>query len=89
MNDYSGYENHSTQLQIVRTHLLSGGSITSMEAFLEFWITRLSAIIHILRKKEKLPIETIRKLGNGNKWWGEYRIPPDKLKEARQAASGK
>lgn len=40
-----------TQIQMVLDVLKSGDSITSMEAFNEFGITRLSSIIYDLRKK--------------------------------------
>ena len=89
MNVKLKLKNQSTQRQVIRNHLFSGGTITTMEAFGKYGITRLSAIIHVLRVKEKIPIETIRIQGNGHKWWGLNRIPPAKLKEARRAASDK
>ncbi len=79
----------NTQRQIIRKHLLSGGTITTIDAFSKYGITRLPAIIHVLRQKEKIPIETIRIQGDGHKWWGLNRIPPAKLKEVRRAASDK
>lgn len=63
----------------VKIHLKSGKAITSMEAFYEYKITRLAAIIYILRVKEKIPIETIRVKGRGKKWWAVYVILPTKL----------
>ena len=78
-----------TQRQVIRRHLCAGGTITTMEAFKQHGITRLPAIIHILRVKEKIPVETIRIQGDGHKWWGLNRIPPAKLKEAGRAASDK
>ncbi len=89
MNHKSKLNHLKSQRQIIRSHLLAGESITSMEAFEEHGITRLPAIIHTLREYEKIPIETIRIQGKGNKWWGLNQIPPAKLKEARQAVNGK
>ena len=49
-----------TQLDKVRTHLIEEGSITPMEAF-GFGITRLAALIHILRG-EGMKITTTREV---------------------------
>lgn len=46
-----------TQKEAVLMTLRERGSITSWEAFQDWGITRLSAIIYDLRKKEELPIE--------------------------------
>lgn len=46
-----------TQLTTVRNHLEEHGSITSYEAINRYGITRLSAVIFLLRK-EGLPIYT-------------------------------
>jgi|GEM_PF-4203886 hypothetical protein len=77
-----------SQKDKIRDHLLSGEGITSIDAFSDHWITRLSAIIHILKKKEKIPIVKfiVRK---GKKRWALYMIQPDKLEEVRQAVYGK
>ena len=71
----------NSQKFLIQNHLLDGHSISSMEAFEEFKITRLAAIIHILRAKLKIPIETIRMSGAHNKRWAIYRIPPSLLKK--------
>ena len=73
-----------SQKDKIRDHLLSGDGITSMDAFLEYQITRLASIIHILKNKEKIPI--IRRIvRKGKKWWVLYMIQPDKLEKVRQA----
>lgn len=52
-----------TQREEVRNHLTEFGNITSWEAFMDYGITRLSAIIHKLRHDEGMGIgsETITK----------------------------
>lgn len=46
-----------TQLLKVKEHLLNNGSITSLDAFKQYGITRLAAIIYKLRAT--MPIKTI------------------------------
>lgn len=62
-----------TQEQIVLNHLRKYGSITSMDAFSKYQITRLSSAIHILRHKHGYKIsmtyETSKKYG---KPYGRY-----------------
>lgn len=41
----------NTQRKAVMTHLQEKGSITSMEAFQLYGVTRLSSIIHTFRKQ--------------------------------------
>lgn len=41
----------NTQTNIVLFHLIQHGSITSMEAFTDYGITRLSAAVFTLRKR--------------------------------------
>lgn len=48
----------TTQIEVVKNHLMNYGSITSMEAFFKYRITRLASVIHVLRK-QGLDIETI------------------------------
>lgn len=48
-----------TQKDRVVRHILDFGSISSFEAFREYGITRLSAIIYILRHDEMMPIKAI------------------------------
>ena len=47
-----------TYYEAVKNHLEDKGSITSKEAFERYGITRLSAVIHYLRNKEGMPIES-------------------------------
>lgn len=81
-------KNGKSQKEKILKHLLSGDGITSMDAFWEHQVTRLASIIHILRRKEKIPIVTLI-VRKGKKWWALYKIPPDKLKEVRRAVYGK
>jgi hypothetical protein len=79
----------NTQISQVAEHLLSGNSITALEAVMEYGILRLSAIICDLRKKYKIPIITFMKQGTGKTRWGVYSIPPAELKEVRRAINFK
>ena len=60
-----------TQASMVREHLLSGKTLTPLEALADFRCYRLSAVIYDLRK-EGLPIET-KIMGNG---FARYYIEP-------------
>ena len=48
-----------TQKKVILDHLMKGGSITQREAFNQFNITRLSAIIYYLRKNFKIMDERV------------------------------
>ena len=48
-----------TQRERVLRHIEDFGSISSLEAFREYGITRLSAVIWLLRHEDELPIESI------------------------------
>lgn len=47
-----------TKLEKVKEHLLSGKSLTGLDALKLFGSYRLAAIIHNLRKKENMNIHT-------------------------------
>jgi hypothetical protein len=49
-----------TQADAVLDHLLQFGSITSIEAIDNYKITRLSAVIHNLRHRDGIKIDTER-----------------------------
>lgn len=60
-----------SQEQIVLSHLKKYGSITSMEAFSRYTITRLAAVVFVLRKDHE--IETVMRYRNG-KQYAEYYL---------------
>lgn len=60
-----------SQEQIVLKHLKKYGSITSMEAFSRYTITRLAAVVFVLRKEHE--IETVMRYRNG-KQYAEYYL---------------
>lgn len=66
-----------TQTQAVLDVLKSGDSISSMEAFSEFGITRLSAIIFRLRQKgydiDSEDVETTNRFG-GKVRYARYKL---------------
>lgn len=51
-----------TQASAVLAHIEANGSITSMEAFECYGVTRLSSIIHSLRRRHGLRITTVDRL---------------------------
>lgn len=51
-----------TQINDVLKHLQEKGSITSMDAFYDYGVSRLSAIIYVLRSREYI-IDTIIEKG--------------------------
>lgn len=60
-----------SQEKIVLNHLREYGSITSMDAFSRYTITRLAAVIFVLRKD--YDIETVMRYRNG-KPYAEYHL---------------
>ena len=54
-----------SQETVVLNHLKRYGTITSMEAFSKYQITRLSAIVHTLRHKRGYDIQTLMVYKNG------------------------
>lgn len=50
--------NKDTQVKQVLRRMQETGSISSMEAFTEFCITRLAAVIHIIRHSLGIDVET-------------------------------
>jgi|MTBAKSStandDraft_1061840.scaffolds.fasta_scaffold51058_2 hypothetical protein len=78
---------HETQKKIILIILLEGGEITAREATRDLEIYRLAAVIHFLRRKNKVPIVTIlvRKYKNGKIIrYAKYRIPHEELEEQRE-----
>ena len=79
---------YQTQKAIVKNELLAGKSITQKEAIENYGIYALSPRISDLRN-EGMQIETKHESRKGGGFYARYRIPPDELEEARQAAYGK
>jgi len=64
-----------SQWQIVKMHLEIHGSLTSWEAIQLYRITRLSAIIFILKNEQGIDIDTIRmRTESENKSYAKYII---------------
>ena len=61
-----------TQTQTILTHLKEHGSIDTMTAIKEYWITRLSAHIKILRE-QGFKIVSVW-VTDGKKNWVDYRM---------------
>lgn len=61
-----------TQLNCIKNHLLVSGSITSLQAFENYGVTRLSAIIFKLRKSgydiSSIRMQTTNRYGNNTNY---------------------
>lgn len=62
-----------TQVECVRVYLENNGSLTSLEAFTRWHITRLSAIIYRLRKRG-YNISTIMKTSDEGGYSSTYAV---------------
>lgn len=74
-------ETLDTQGKIVKAHLERNGSITSMEAFRKYNITRISAIIYTLRHSGmKIETERVNKKNKEGKVmnYGIYHLVKEK-----------
>lgn len=75
-----------TQKQRVKEHLEAFGSITDLEAFNDYRIRRLAAVIFLLRNDDPpMDIETEWKKGK-NKFgektrWGKYTLKKPEMKQ--------
>ncbi len=65
-----------TKISDVYNYLSTGREITSMQAFVMFKATRLSAIIHVLRKRGHNIVSNNR-VENGVRFSSYQLIPPD------------
>ena len=66
-------ERDMTQNEIILWHLRERGSITNMEAFAEYNITRLSGRIHELRQ-QGCKITTTKEKARNGAIYGVYRL---------------
>ena len=62
-----------TQLEQVKLHLEECNTITSWEAIQKYHITRLAAVIYILRNDYKMQINSDWGTNDGKKWV-EYKL---------------
>ena len=62
-----------SQLNKIKDHLKWEDSITSWDAIQKFGITRLASIIHILRTKHQMNIQSKNIVSDGQNWV-EYRL---------------
>lgn len=66
-----------SQRDIVLSHMIDYGSITSIEAFSDYKITRISAVIFDLKNKDKINILMNREkidVDGKRKWFGRYTL---------------
>ena len=60
-----------SQKQKVISYIRKHGSITSVEAFKDLGVTRLSAIIYYL-KEDGFKIDSVTEVGNNGTHWSKY-----------------
>jgi len=73
MKDEPKVEPKMSQTQMVMSHLVKRGSITSWQAIEEYRITRLSAVIHSLRNSHGMNIQSTL-ITNGRKKYTIYTL---------------
>ena len=66
----------NTQVKTVKAHLMAYRTITSWEAITKYRITRLSAVIYILKNDHQMHISSST-VSKGKKSWAEYRFMPE------------
>jgi len=71
-----------TQKQQVLNHLKTKGSITSADAIVNYWITRLAEYIRLLRRDGE-NITSVWEIGERGKKWVRYRWKPSRKKAAK------
>lgn len=54
-----GQDDYETQARIVLKHLQAGKSITSIESFSKWKVTRLSAVIFVIQRKMLIPVNSV------------------------------
>lgn len=62
-----------TKKEMVEEHLITNGSITSLEAIVEYWATRLSAIIYNL-KEEGWQFDTTKEKHHTGATYARYHL---------------
>jgi len=72
-----------TQKQQVLNHLKMKGSITSADAIVNYWITRLAEYIRELRHKDGENITSVWEFGENGKKWVRYHWKPSRKKAAK------
>lgn len=85
--DQANYESTATQHAAIRDHFLAGGVLTPMDALRNFGCFRLAAVVHVLKRRERLNIVTEMVEGDtpeGKKRWAAYYLGnPRNLDEAQ------
>lgn len=78
-----------TQPQLVREHLLAGKTITPAQAFMVYGISRLAAVIEVLRQDKTLEIDTVMREDEAGKKYAAYSLrKPITIGSAVQVKAG-
>lgn len=75
--DQANYESTATQHAAIRDHFLAGGRLTPQTALRQFACFRLAAVVHVLKRRERLNIITEMEEGQtaeGKKRWAAYYL---------------
>ena len=73
-----------TKYDKVRQHLLDGNTISSIEAFNLFKVTRLSAIIHTMRHRDNIRIDSKTEKSADGAYYSRYWVNKDYLEQDRR-----
>lgn len=73
-----------TKYDKVRQHLLDGNTISSIEAFNLFKVTRLSAIIHTMRHRDNIRIDSKTEQSADGAYYSRYWVNKDYLEQDRR-----
>lgn len=75
--DQANYESTATQHAAIREYFLAGGRLTPQTALRQFGCFRLAAVVHVLKRRERLNIVTEMVEGQtpeGKKRWAAYYL---------------
>lgn len=65
----------------ILNYLMAGNTISSEEAFDMFHATRLSAIIHTMRHRDNIPVESRTECSPGGAYYSRYFINPEFVRD--------
>lgn len=74
-----------TKYDKVRQHLIMGNTISSLDAIVLFKATRLSAIIHTMKHRDNIPIESRTEVSPDGARYSRYWINKKFLEMEKEA----
>lgn len=73
-----------TKYDQVRVHLLMGNSISSIEAFNRFKVTRLSAIIHTMKHRDHIEVDSATETSADGARYSRYWVNREWLEREKE-----